>query len=197
MKKSLSLIFAWVAWFSVIAQFYLMIENRIVSLNETIIRFFSYFTILTNALVAVYFTSQVTKNNILKKPGTITALTVYIFIVGFVYQLLLRPLWHPAGLQKFVDELLHSINPVLVIIYWVLYEDKKNVRYAQFLKWLIYPFVYLFYILLRGGFSGFYPYPFVNVLKIGMTQTLINSFFLLLLFSFVSITFIFVGRLKK
>jgi len=37
----------------------------------------------------------------------------------------------------------------------------------------------------------------VNVLKIGMTQTLINSLFLLLLFSFVSITFIFLGRLKK
>ncbi|MFZ5976285.1 MULTISPECIES: Pr6Pr family membrane protein [unclassified Hydrotalea] len=33
--------------------------------------------------------------------------------------------------------------------------------------WLIYPLLYLVYILIRGSFSGFYPYPFVNVLQIG------------------------------
>lgn len=101
-------------WFAVFLQLYLIVINRTASVTETIIRFLSYFTILTNILVALFFTAHI-------MPGkrsmfwffsrSATAITVYITVVGLVYQVLLRRLWSPTGLQWVADELLHSVVP--------------------------------------------------------------------------------------
>jgi hypothetical protein len=130
MKKNLSIIFAVIACFAVLTQYYLMIENRVTTISETTIRFFSFFTILTNSVVAVYFILVTVKPtaSIIHQPGTLTAISVYITVVGLVYQIVLRPLWHPEGLQKIVDELLHAVVPIAVIIYWFLYEQKSLVK---------------------------------------------------------------------
>ena len=195
LQRNLSILFAIIVWFAVLAQFYLIIENRVAPVTETIIRFFSFFTILTNILVAVYFTIKALGRDQLDKAGLLTAITVYITIVGLVYQVLLRHIWHPTGLQMVVDELLHSVNPLLVISFWYLFEKKFFVHYKEVFKWMIYPVVYLVYILTRGSFSGFYPYPFINVSEIGISQTLLNGLFLLLFFYAVSVLFIFIGRM--
>jgi hypothetical protein len=197
MKKRLAWFFALIGWFTIIAQLVLMIQNRVMDIPETIIRFFSFFTILTNILVAVYFTLQVIKPSarLLHTPGNLTALTIYITVVGLVYQLLLRHVWTPTGLQMVVDELLHSVIPVLAIIYWYLFEKKAAVQYKQSGKWLIYPLIYLVYILLRGKAAGFYPYPFVNVTELGLQKVLINSAFLLVFFILLSVAFIKAGKM--
>ena len=200
MRRNLSILFALIAWFAVGTQFLLMLENRVASVPETIVRFFSFFTILTNLLVAIYFTSQSFQGNkysagFINQPGVLTSVTVYITIVGLVYQILLRHIWQPTGLQKIVDELLHSAIPLLVIIYWYLFENKSKVHYRQVFKWLIYPLVYLFYILVRGSFSGFYPYPFVDVRNLGVQKVLINSTWLVILFAVVSLLFVWIGKL--
>ena len=91
-------------WFALIAQFYLIIVNRTASIPETIIRYFSFFTILTNLLVAVCFTSFLNKKQkssaFFSKITTLTAITVYILIVGIVYNVILRFLWKPEGCKK-------------------------------------------------------------------------------------------------
>lgn len=76
------------AWFAVIGQLVLIILNRQADVFETVIRFFSYFTILTNILVACYFAAQIGNIKILKflKTDTsLTALTAFILVVGLVY----------------------------------------------------------------------------------------------------------------
>ncbi len=191
-----------IAWVAVLVQYYLMAENRVVPIGETTIRFFSFFTILTNLLVAVYFTLAVIKQkkgglSVLNKPGILTAVTVYITIVGLVYQIVLRHIWEPTGIQMIVDELLHSIIPALVVFFWFLYEDKSMIKYRQIPQWLIYPLLYLIYILIRGSFSDFYPYPFVDVGELGWTKVLINSFGLMALFIGISALFIKIGKLIK
>ena len=139
-KKRLTLIFAILGWFAVLLQYYLIIENRVASVGETTIRFFSFFTILTNALAAVYLTIKATKrtgaaSHFFDKAGVLTAITVYITIVGLVYQVVLRHIWEPTGLQMIVDELLHSIMPVCVIVIWFLYEHKSAVTWSQLPSW--------------------------------------------------------------
>lgn len=199
MKKGLALFFALIAWFAVITQLVLMIENRVADIPETLIRFFSFFTILTNTLVALYFTYLVLppykESKWLTKPGTLTAITIYITMVGSVYQIALRHIWQPQGMQLIVDELLHTIIPVLVIIFWFIYEDVKAINYSQILTWAIYPLVYLLFILIRGACSNFYPYPFVNVTEIGLKAALLNSGVLMMVFIGISALFIFVGKL--
>jgi hypothetical protein len=202
MKRLLSIFFAIIAWFAVLVQYYLMVENRIASIGETTIRFFSFFTILTNSLVAIYFSLITLKAEkrlfaCIYQPGTLTAITVYITIVGLVYQIILRPLWQPTGLQKIVDELLHTLIPIIVIIYWYLYEKKLLVNYRDIPKWLIYPSIYLIYILIRGRFSNFYPYPFINLVNLGLSKVFINSILLVVLFAGLSAGYVRVGKAIK
>lgn len=189
------------AWFAVIFQYYLLIKNNDSSFLTKTIQFASYFTILTNTLVAIYYTAvlvgDTTKNHWLLLPTTATAITVYIIIVGLVYNLVLRFTWNPQGLQKLVDELLHTFNPLFFIIFWWLFIPKQNLKWQHALAWLIYPLIYFIYILLRGAMTGVYPYPFIDVTEHGYGKVLINSVVILLVFVFFSLLFIAIGRLKS
>jgi hypothetical protein len=53
----IELLFSLFCWITIITQFVVMIENSVASLTETTIRFFTFFTILSNILVAVVFTA--------------------------------------------------------------------------------------------------------------------------------------------
>lgn len=191
---------ALLAWFAVILQLYLIIENRVRPIFDTIIQFFSYFTILTNILVAICFTMLLLQNdsgrkNFFARPKVLTAVTVYITIVGLVYNIILRFLWKPEGTQLIADELLHSVNPVVFVLFWLLFVPKKTLQWKDAFPWLIYPFIYCVYILIRGAFSGLYPYPFIDVTNLGYKSALINIGFLFLAFLLISLLFIAVGKL--
>ncbi|MFT3945398.1 MAG: Pr6Pr family membrane protein [Agriterribacter sp.] len=129
MKQIFAFLIAFVGWLAVILQFYLMVENRTASVTETVIRFFSFFTILTNTLVAIAFSVQALG----KSPVT-------------------------------------QFTPVTL--------------------------VYLAYILLRGNFSGFYPYPFINVTVLGMKKVLVNAGLLVIFFIVISAIFVWLNRRK-
>ncbi len=195
-------IIAIVGWFAVVLQLYLIIINRVVSLSETIVRFFSFFTIQSNILVAVCFTFLWLKPKskwglFFSKPKNTTAITLYITIVGLVYNAILRFLWVPTGFQKVVDELLHLVIPILVLLYWILFVPKKTLEFKNIFPWLIFPAVYLVYTLIRGAFFSFYPYPFIDVILLGYNKVLINSFFMLLAFLFFGTLFIGIGKLRS
>jgi hypothetical protein len=201
-KNTIIFIGAALGWFSTIMQFVLMMQNRVESLTETTLRFFSYFTILTNSLVALYFSVLWYRKPIslltrFEKPGFLTAVTLYIAMVGLVYQLVLRGIWEPTGMFRIVDEMLHSIIPIYVIVFWFAFEDKKNVSWKLIPSWLLYPLFYLIFILFRGNYSGYYPYPFVNVTELGLEKALMNSAALLLVFLVLAIAFVGIGKLFK
>jgi len=167
------------SWFAILTQFVLMILNREVSLAESIIRFFSYFTITTNLLVAIYFTSIVFPKktgwrNSLRLGGGATAITTYILIVGIIYQALLKDLWQPTGLHLLVNQLLHGIIPLYMLAYWIATIRYQNLGWKSVYSWLLYPIAYLLFALSRGYVSNFYPYPFLDMKKIGLLQTAIN-----------------------
>ncbi|MBK0383950.1 Pr6Pr family membrane protein [Pedobacter sp. SD-b] len=200
MRKFLSILFAIIAWFAIIAQYILMLNASTTGFADTSIRFFSFFTILTNILVAIYFTNQAFVKNyahkaFLNKTGNLTSTTVYILVVGLVYQVILRKTWTFTGLNKIVNELLHSLIPILVLLFWYLYEEKSIIKWKSILGWLLYPLVYLIFILIRGYFTNYYPYPFVNVLNLGLSQVIINSLMIMILF--ITISSVLVGLGKK
>jgi hypothetical protein len=164
---------------------------------ETIIRFFGYFTVLSNILVATCFTIILIEpgsgwGRFFAKPATLTAVTVYITVVGIIYNAILRFLWSPKGLQLVVDELLHSIVPVLVIVYWAIAVPGQRLKYKLIGPWLIYPGIYCLYSMIRGSFAAFYPYPFLDVVKLGYQKVLINILGVLFVFIAVSAIFIFI-----
>jgi FAR-17a/AIG1-like protein len=194
MKKVIAFLIALAAWYAVVAQYFLMLDARVVDILETTIRFFSYFTILSNILVAIYFTAVVIQGNsrhrLLSSPGALTAITGYITIVGLIYQIALRHLWQPEGQQWLVDELLHTVIPFAVIIFWYFNESSFPIRFQQIGAWLIFPLGYFIFILICGGFSNFYPYPFVDVPTLGLTRVLINGACLIILYTLLSVLYI-------
>lgn len=179
-------------WFALITQFYINITSGAASYSEITIRYFSYFTILTNLLVAVTCTillllPQSTPGIFLKKEQSLTAATVYIIVVGLIYNLILRFLWVPQGLQRLVDELLHSVIPVLFLIYWLVFVPKANLKWTDVFLWLLYPLFYTVFILIRGANSNYYPYPFINAAELGLQKTLLNAVGIGILFFILSI----------
>ncbi|WP_366183682.1 Pr6Pr family membrane protein [Flavobacterium ovatum] len=199
-QKNIEIAGTILGWTAVLIQLYLIINNRIASIPETLIRFFSFYTILTNILVACCFSILWLKPenglySFFKNYKIQTAIAVYISVVGLVYNAILRFLWNPTGLQYIVDELLHSIIPVLYLIYWFNYHQKERLNFKPVIKWLIYPLIYLLYILIRGHFSNYYPYPFIDVNILGYNKTFLNSTFLFGFFGLISILFIGISRL--
>ncbi|WP_418498172.1 Pr6Pr family membrane protein [Flagellimonas sp.] len=202
MRRNFEILGLCLGWFAVMAQLYLMLQNREVGVAESLVRFFSYFTILTNALVALFFTVKIfgadqKRLALLHGKSTPMALTAFIIVVGLVYQVVLRKLWNPTGLQMVVDELLHTIIPVLVYIYWVMFHARTPVAWKPLFRWLLYPLGYVLFVMVRGHFSGFYPYPFLNVEELGLMATLLNIAVVCALMVLVMAALFYLGKLMQ
>ncbi|MEP6674122.1 MAG: Pr6Pr family membrane protein [Ferruginibacter sp.] len=187
-----------IAWSTVMMQLYININLKLNPLSETLIRFFSYFTVLTNILVAVCCTAIATgSKKFFSRPATICAVAVYISIVGIIYNVILRNLWHPTGTQKIVDELLHVVVPVLFILFWLLLVPKNMLQWKNAFPWLLYPLIYLIAVMCRGSFSGFYPYPFLDLSLSAFQQVLLNCCMICAAFLFISLLFIWIAKLTS
>lgn len=188
------------AWFALIPQFFITISSDKAPWFENFIRYFSYFTLLTNAMVAVCSTTLLLAPNsswgrFFARTGTATAIAVYITIVALIYNTVLRSLAQFEGLQKILNEVQHVIVPVLFVLYWCVFVNKSSLRWKDFLPWLWYPFAYLLFVLIRGSFSNFYPYPFIHLGNLGLRQTLLNAALMGVLFMLMSLAFIGIGKL--
>jgi hypothetical protein len=60
--------------------------------------------------------------------------------------------------------------------------------------WLLFPATYLGYALVRGSFEGRYPYPFIDIGKIGLERALSNSAAIGAAFVFGGYLLVFVDR---
>lgn len=198
--KAYLTVLALLGWFALATQFYINMTSNLAPLPELLIRYFSYFTIITNLIVAICCTTLVINPNsnwgrFFSKQKTLTAITVYIVVVGLIYNVILRFLWKPEGLQMIVDELLHSVIPVLFLLYWLFFVFKDQLNWKDVLPWLIYPLVYTVLILFRGSLSGFYPYPFINIGELGIEKALINAVGIAIVFLVLSLLFVAIGKL--
>lgn len=201
-NKAWEFIIAVTAVTGVLLQFYLILVNRTESIPETIIRFFSYFTILSNSLVAISFTSLAFfpgsgLKRFFSKSTTATAVTAYILLVGLGYQFLLRHIWDPTGLQWITDELLHSVIPLFVFVHWLIKVPKDKFPWMTVVTWTIYPIVYFGFVLLRGAASGFYPYYFIDVSKIGYGAAIRQSLIMLMAFLTIACLLAFIKHSRK
>ncbi len=163
------------------------------SVPGVVVQFLSYFTILSNGLaVLCYFGAG--PGGFFGRAGVQSAVALYIAVVGLVYAIVLARLWSPTGLQFAVDAALHYAAPVLYLGFWLLFVDKSDLRLARVPLWLIFPVVYCFYALLRGAFTGIYPYPFLEADKLGYARVAGNIAALVALFLVLGLVLAAVGR---
>lgn len=182
MKKIFVVTGALAGWFALILQLYISLSKADSRLSE-FIKYISFMTIWTNFIVALTFTFQIkpTESNVSKffrKPSVLGGVLVYIIVVALVYHLILRNVWNPKGLEKIADEFLHTVVPVLYLIYWIFFVPKGELKFSNCIHWLIYPLIYLFYTLVRGAVTGLYPYFFIDAGKLGYPVVFRNSGFI-------------------
>jgi hypothetical protein len=147
---------------------------------------FVYFTVQSSVIIAAVSAVAVIR----AVPAWVRgAATLYSCITGIVYHALLANPSSPfhqadAGAHTVHNLLLHSVTPILAAVTWLLVE-RERVRWWYAAVWLGYPLAYLVFALVRGAFVHEYPYPFIDVDKLGglgVTETSLGftvAFFLL------------------
>jgi hypothetical protein len=204
-KRILMVAAASAAWFALLLQFPLTMRISIangMSVIGAILTYFSFFTLLTNLIVALVLTFSLLApdsrwGRFFSGPVVATGTALYIAMVAVVYSVLLRHVWHPEDLDKLADILLHDVVPVMYVAFWIFFVPKAAMRWRNTLSWTIYPMIYLGWILIRGAIYGRYPYPFVDVGKLGYLQVMLNSVMLLATFLIVSLAVVGVARWRR
>lgn len=190
-QKVFAGLLAVIAWSSLLLQFFLKTGSAV--------NFFSFFTIQCNMLVAITatcaaFLSDTAVGKFFCSLSVQTAIALYIFIVALVYNTVLRGLVAHTGWSLFVDTMLHVVIPILYLLYWGLMRTKGNLEYRNGAYWLLFPFLYLVYSMIRGAATGWYPYPFLNAATNGYGRVSINIAVMIVVFLIAGLILIAITR---
>ena len=183
-----------ITWVGLAVQFHATFA-LVGSLGSTLVVLLWYFTITTNLLVAVVFTGIAIDREPLARPSLLGATTLYILLVGVIYGLLLHGSQELSGGSAIANIVLHMVTPIVVPIFWLIFIPKGKLTRRDPLFWAIYPLAYLFYALIRGEFTGRYPYPFLNVNNLGWGHTVLNAFLIAVAFLVASWFFVLLDSL--
>jgi hypothetical protein len=203
--RPLLALMAIIGWVAVFLQLYLSVRFAIAdggTVGQGVVRYFGYFTVLTNLLVCLATTSSLLApssalGRFFEHPVAVGWVAASIAFVGVAYYVLLRRLWQPYGLQLLSDVLLHYVVPALFVIYSVMVLRGAVLRWTAPLWWSIYLAVYFVYLLVRGALVGSYPYEFLDASALGYAVTLRNGVFLWLAFLTLAYLLMLVWRIGR
>lgn len=177
------LLTAVVTWAALILQLILVLKGgRVLDesvapapLGTRLIRLISYFTILSNLLVAITATTLAAGQNSYPRWWRVVRLNaiVGIVITGLVHWFFLRPLLNLSGADYLADKMLHVVIPLVAVIGWVAFGPRGKADRSLLLPSLIYPVGWLAYTLVRGAVADWYPYPFLDVNLHGYPRALL------------------------
>ncbi|MEL7445098.1 MAG: Pr6Pr family membrane protein [Pseudomonadota bacterium] len=162
--------------------------------------YLSYFTHLSVFLVALAFSTVLLGpedglRKFFEKPATRAAIALYIIAVAVVHHLLLADLQVRAGWSAATNTMLHTVIPILYVIDWLVYAPKRRMTYRAIPFWLIYPAAYGVWAVGTGYIAGAYPYPFLDLNKLGLPGVGISMAGFVALFSIGAALFITIGKI--
>ena len=196
MKNNYRIMCALIAWVVISLRFVdMLIIGEYSSIAETLFVYFGYFTVWANILIALAFTAPLLNPdkklaNFFMRPAVRAALATYILMVSVVYHMLIVPYWNPQGFTWLTATGLNTVMPILYIVDWLFFAEKRPIFYKHLPYWLIFPAVYGVTSIIRGLLTNDYPYPFLNVAELGIGNVLFNMFGLVAVFAVVGPIFI-------
>lgn len=118
--------------------------------------FLSYSTVLSNLLAALVLVALALRPSLVESArftwvrgvATMSMCAIGLFFIAWVAA---NPL----------DALKHAVGPIVILTDW-LHDPPRHLSQTSVLSWLIVPAVYFGYTLVRGAFTGWYPYPFLD-----------------------------------
>lgn len=134
-----------------------------------------FFTIISNALVVLIFAAIALGHAWASRPVRLGGITLTMALVGIVYATLLRNTEHLTGAAQLASILLHYVIPPLVALYWLACAPRGRLTLRNPPRWAALPVAYFAYALVRAAQDGRYPYPFIDVSRLGWPQVLGNA----------------------
>jgi hypothetical protein len=184
-KRAATVVGFAIALAALLLQFGLTIDNRLNggdSLAGAVVFYFSFFTILSNLMVAAIYLSDLVDWRWLgwwREPWVRGMMAGAIVLVMVVVHFLL------FGLADINIWLLHYVDPVLYALWWLLFQGHGRLAWRDLPKMLVYPLLYLIWAMSRGAVVNEYPYPFLAANTLGYPQVVVNA--LLILAGFVAL----------
>jgi len=132
-----------------------------------------YFTLIANFLMAIEMTMLALGARI--SAFRLGGLTIAMILVGVVYAVLLETTFHDTGAALFASHMMHRFAPIAMTLFWVIFVPHGRLRWNAPLWWSVLPLTYFAYAIIRGLITHKYPYPFMNVGKIGAGATALNA----------------------
>ena len=165
--------------FALLAQLVVAITGESDTAVARVVRYVSYFTIQSNILVCVttaLLAAQPDRDGPTFRVFRLIAV-ICITVTGIVHFIVLRPLpeiQNLTGWAQFCDIALHIVVPILAFTGWLVFGPRPRVTGRTVWLAVIFPIAWLVYTLVRGAFVDWYPYPFVDVAKLGYGSVLAN-----------------------
>jgi len=202
MKKKTTIILALITWFTLLIQLMLVVIIKSLtgdSVMDATVNYLSLFSVESNIAIAMVLTMPlIVKRGPLHHFFNSTSIqamvVVYSFMIIMIYDLVLHDLWVAEGIQFLLNYLLHNAIPLAYIVWWFNFGERGKLNYWYSFPWLIAPIVYMTITLVRGWFTGFYPYPFIDVDRIGMATVLYNTVGMLFLFWLAGLLMVWIDK---
>jgi hypothetical protein len=169
--RTVHAVVAVVAWAAVVLQLVLVVEGTVILVDDDppglaarVYRFFAYFTIQSNLLVALTSTALARDPALDRPVWRVLRLAglVGITVTGLVHFVLLRPLLDLTGADWAADKLLHVVVPVLALAAWAVVGPRPRTTAREAAYALCWPVAWLVWTLVVGQVDGWVPYPFLD-----------------------------------
>ena len=102
------------------------------------------------------------------------ALPTALTVVALVYHALLSSTHHPVGLDVWTNQMFHTAIPLATVLFWLVNSLSDGLTWRSIPVVMIAPLIYTGFALIYGEQSGFYPYFFLELPKIGWGELAIN-----------------------
>jgi hypothetical protein len=196
MERIYAFVFMLVGWVTILGQYAVSNTHTVTGT----IAFLSYFTILSNILVAATFTAAALApgsraGRFLLRPTVALATAVYISVTGLTFYFLLSGLYHLEGWTLQFNHLLHYVMPPAFVLFWLLF-IQKGILHLRNVPWMMLPpLLYGAWTLLHGAIVDWYPYPFIDAGKLGYGLVATHIVEFVFFFGFAGVFFVILDRL--
>ncbi len=181
MKRAATIVAFAITFGALVFQIFLTVTSRLSdgdSLIGALIFYFTFFTILSNLMVAAIYLSDLVGWHWLewwRTPWVRGMMAAAIVLVMIVYHFLLFGLADFDIWFTIADRILHYVDPTIYALWWLLFQHHGKLNWGDLPKMLVYPLLYVMWAMARGAVVNEYPYPFLAANKLGYQQVLLNG----------------------
>ena len=103
-----------------------------------------------------------------------------ISVTGLIYHFALADLVDTQGAAAVSNACNHILTPLAFVLAWLIVGPRGWISLKLIMASFILPLSWILLTLIRGAIVDAYPYPFVNVVKLGYGPVLMNLVVILL-----------------